>query len=100
MARTIHSDIPRAIHSGASCTELNQVIQSYLDDNRINKTVSQWRIENYAMLRRWAYPAISEYIDAQIKMGAGISQMTAQGRKQCDDYIQACLDVKTRFPKE
>jgi len=97
---TIHSDIPKAIHAGAADVELNQVIQNYLYDNGISKTVAQWRVENYAQLRRWAYPDPAELNDAQIKINSGIEELEAEGQQQLENYVSNCLDVKTRFPKE
>lgn len=97
---TLHSDIPKAINKGTTDTEINNVISSYLSDHNISKTVDQWRVENYAQLRNWAYPLIEEYNDAQIKINSGDSQLETEGQTQLDNYIQSCLDVKSRFPKE
>lgn len=100
MAKTIHSDIPKAIHAGAGDADLNDVIQAYLDDNNVDKTVDQWRVENYKQLRRWAYPRMEELNDAQAKRNSGVDELENEGQQQLDDYVSACLDVKTRFPKE
>lgn len=96
---TLHSDIPRAIQNDATDSELNNVISSYLSDHSISKTVSQWRIENYAQLRKWAYPNIMEFIDAQVLINSSKSDFIEKGKQQLQSYIQACLDVKDRFPK-
>lgn len=58
-----------------------------------------WRVENYAMLRRLAYPDMADYLDAQVKMTSGDSDLQAAGRAQLDAYLAACLAVKARFPK-
>ena len=97
---TIHGDIARSAAGGATDEELNQVIQQYLNDQGIDKTVSQWRLENYAQLRRWVYPPIEEYNDAQAKLNSGITELEQEGQAQLDAYVQNCLDVKARFSKE
>ena len=90
----------KSIDLGESDEELNQFIFEYLSYRNINKTVSEWRIENYAQLRRWTYPPMTELNDAQAKLNSGITELENEGQNQLDDYVQACLDVKARFPKE
>jgi len=97
---TLHSDIPKTINNNANDSKLNDTIESYLTDNNINKTVDQWRIDNYAQLRKWAYPKPEELNDAEIKLNSGDTSLEDEGQNQKDDYIQKCLDVKSRFPKE
>ena len=63
-------------------------------------TVANWRIANYAQLRKWAYPDTSEYNDAQVKINSGITALEEEGEEQLEDYVNDCLAVKTRFPKE
>jgi hypothetical protein len=81
-------------------TVLNVTIQSYLDtEYRGTTTVSAWRIANYEMLRQWAYPDITIYNDAQVKINSGITALEEEGEEQLEDYVTDCLAVKTRFPK-
>ena len=94
------TNIPEAIDNGTTDSELNIVIDQYLVDWNIDKTISEWCIENYAQLRRWAYPPIRELNDAQVKLNSGIAELESEGQSQFDDYVQKCLNVKTRFPKE
>lgn len=55
----------------------------------IEVDVSAWKIANYAILRQAFYPNMAEYLDAVVKGDEEAQQ----------DYIQACLHVKERFPK-
>lgn len=98
--KTLQSKIPEAINSNVTDTELNNIIEQYLTDNNINKTVSEWRIENYKQLRAWAYPPTEQLNDAKVKLDSGDSTLESEGQIQYDNYVQACLDVKSRFPKE
>jgi len=97
MKCTLHSDIPKTIHNGADDTELNAVIQDYLGSDG---NVQQWRIDNYAQLRAWAYPKMAEYNDAQVKLSSTDSAIQSEGQAQLDQYVADCLTVKQRFPKE
>ena len=93
--------IAKSIHG--SDEDLNLIIQSFLDGKAYygsDITVEQWRLDHYVDLRRWAYPDISEYNDAQVKINSGITELEAQGVQQNAEYVQACMDIKTRFPKE
>jgi hypothetical protein len=80
--------------------QLNAIISTYLFDNGIEQTVAEWRIENYAELRRWAYPDYATYLDAQVKLSSPDSAVQAEGQAQLDKYYADCLAVKDRFPKE
>lgn len=50
---------------------------------------SQWKTDNYQLLRKSNYPDIYEYIDAVVKDDAAAIQA----------YKDKCLAVKTKFPK-
>ena len=78
---------------------LNQTIQSFLDSAFYQgppTTFAQWRIDNYAILRKWSYPEIGELADAQLK----IRNNEPEGETQLADYDAVCWAVKLRFPKE
>ena len=95
------TDISKNIY--LSDTELNQIIQNYLNGKYYRGyfiTVQQWRLDNYKDLRKWAYPKTTEYNDAQVKLNSSIPELEQQGQEQFNKYIQDCLNVKTRFPKE
>lgn len=97
---TKEENVAEAVKIGKKAENLNKVIQAYLDNYGISKTVAQWRIDNYAQLRRWAYPPPEELLDAQMKLNSGIDEIKNQGQRQLDNYVGQCLDVKTSFPKE
>lgn len=51
--------------------------------------MAQWKLTNYAELRKPHYPPMAEFIDAHVKNDA----------VALDAYTQACLAVKLMFPK-
>ena len=61
--------------------------------------VDQWRLVNYADLRRWAYPDKAEFLDAMVKTYCSDPAVQAAGQDQLALYVSDCLAVKTRFPK-
>lgn len=53
----------------------------------------------YTELRKREYPPIIDYIDAKVKQGS-LNQTTIQeGIAQEKKYIQDCLDIKIKYPK-
>jgi len=100
MATLITDVAKNVLESNAA---LNAVIQDFLDGEYYygpSTTVAAWRIANYYDLRRWAYPNTAEYNDAQVKLNSGITATEEEGQDQLDDYVEDCLDIKTKFPKE
>jgi len=84
-------------------TILNNFIEDFINNKFYSGTevlVSEWRIASYTILRKWAYPDITIYNDAQVKINSGITALEEEGEEQLDDYVTDCLAVKTRFPKE
>lgn len=53
----------------------------------------------YVELRAMSYPPKEEYLDAQVKLNSGNPELIAEGQEQLQDYYNACLAVKTRYPK-
>lgn len=83
---TLITHIAEAIKDGVSDNDLDVIIQEFIGPDG---DVPAWRIERYADLRRWAYPPMEDYLDAEVKGDA----------EQKADYVAACLSVKERFPK-
>lgn len=54
----------------------------------------------YSEKRAAEYPPITEYLDAQVKINSGDETLIAAGQIQQQTYIQACLEVKTKYPKK
>jgi hypothetical protein len=73
--------------------QINNFFAGHLPD------LETWKKENYAKLREQAYPDFLEYIDAQVKIHSGNTALILEGQRQESAYFQACMDVKTRFPK-
>ena len=97
------TDIAEAIKVGAANIELDLIIQEFLSGPYYFGepiTIVQWRLDNYAKLRQWAYPPMAEYLDAQVKINSGDSDIIAEGQAQLTQYLADCLSVKLRFPKE
>ncbi len=58
------------------------------------------KINSYHLKRAAAYPDFREFIDAEIKIRSGNTEMAEEGKQQLNKYIEDCLAVKTRFPKD
>lgn len=60
------------------------------DEVDMSAKIAQWKLDNYAMLRKPLYPDMSIYIDAVVKADTLGKQA----------YIDKCLAVKAMYPKE
>lgn len=89
-------DIARAVKNHKSDDEIHLIIQDFVG---VNTSAEDWIIENYAELRRFAYPDPSDFLDAWIKINSGNEEMKDAGEKQMHDYVTQCLAVKSKFPK-
>ncbi len=81
---------------------LDHVIQNFMDGEFYfgsATTIVQWRLENYEMLRQWAYPPTADFNDAMVKINSGDSVLITEGNDQLARYYAACLSVKARFLK-
>lgn len=54
----------------------------------------------YSEKRASEYPDFKEYLDAQVKINSGDETLIAAGQTQLQEYINLCLKVKTKYPKE
>jgi len=80
--------------------QLNDIISTYILSQGLEATTAQWRLDNYADLRRWAYPDKEDYLDGIVKLSSDDEDTQTEGQEQIDTYTTACLAVKARFPKE
>jgi hypothetical protein len=69
-----------------------------------DKIVRKWEKQEipeptYYEKRAAAYPPVTEYLDAQVKINSGDADMVAAGQAQLEAYYQACLTVKAEYPK-
>lgn len=78
---------------------LDHVISVFLEYRGLGQGVSEWRVQNYALLRGWAYPPQADYLDAVAKINSGDQVLARAGWSELDVYYQTCLGVKRRFPK-
>ena len=95
----IHKDIPtpniqvsdevwqNALNIGANCIENNIGI---VKDFRTPDELAEYNATKYKILRQAEYPPIEDYIDGIVKGNA----------VQVQDYIDKCLAVKAKYPKE
>lgn len=81
------TDIAGSVKAGDNDAALDAVIQQYLTDWELTETVAEWRLANYADLRRWAYPPQQAYFDEVV-----IGDMSG-------GYIEDCTIVNSRFPQ-
>ncbi|MFZ5760937.1 MAG: hypothetical protein ACOY32_15075 [Thermodesulfobacteriota bacterium] len=83
---TLITDITASVMAGDDDTTLDAVIQQFITDWGLTETVAEWRLANYADLRRWAYPPVSEYFDELV---AG---------DMSGEFLLGCGAVNDRFP--
>ena len=93
------TDIARLIKNGKDDSVINNKISRLINSNNAGD-INNWRLANYKDLRRWAYPDVADYVDAQVKLLSGDSLLIAKGQAELDLYVQQALSVKTRFPKQ
>ena len=89
------TDVISAIPDG----DLDEVISRMLQTNDISM-ISQWKLDNYRILRTPLYPPITDYIDAQVKLSSNNPVMVTKGQQEITLYNTCSLAVKERFPKE
>jgi hypothetical protein len=100
MTKTLITDIAKAIQEGESDSEVKTLILKYKEDFKVNVAPDDWMIQNYALLRRWAYPDIEDFLDATVKINSGDPALAAEGQAQLDDYVAKCLAVKAKYPEK
>lgn len=64
------------------------------------KEIAVYHPYNYAQLRKKAYPDMSDLCDALVKLNSNDDCLKAEGQDQLDTYVQNCLNVKTKYPKQ
>jgi hypothetical protein len=77
----------------------DSIIANYIEGNNIDCSVNEWRLDNYELLRRWAYPPQCDYLDAVAMVNSGDYILISTGLSGLRMYYQQCLDVKRRFSK-
>lgn len=55
---------------------------------------------DYIKNRRLNYPKIENFLDANVKINSDDVNLQNDGKRQMQEYIQTCLDVKKQYPKE
>lgn len=91
------SAIYNSVKAGDDDAALDGLILQYLIDQGISLTVEEWRVDNYALLRKWAYPDPVEIGDAESKENSSDPRLIASGHIQKAKYYADCLVVKDRF---
>lgn len=86
MPTLLITDISASVMAGDDDTALDVIIQQFIDDWGLTQTVEEWRIANYADLRRWAYPPEADYF-AELVAG-----------DMSGEFIADCEAVNLRFP--
>lgn len=87
----------KSLSPAVSDVVLNQFISDYFYGQ---EDVVKWRKDNYAMLRKWAYPPIEDGIDAKLRLRAVDESTRDRGQAELNQYDALCWAVKARFPKE
>ncbi|BBE50838.1 hypothetical protein OYT1_ch1281 [Ferriphaselus amnicola] len=73
-----------------SSTELETAIAA---EQAVIKTAA------YLGQRAAEYPALTDYIDAQVKKASNDPVVQQAGREQEAAYLNACLSIKQKYPK-
>lgn len=93
----LDSEVFPKISSTMTDTEIDTEIDSFYYGH---VDVDAWKLENYSFLREIFYPDLEEKADAEVKINSGIEAFVNEGESQLQQYIEDCLSVKIRFPKE
>ena len=56
----------------------------------VSEQMIKWKLDNYKLLREPLYPKIETFADAWVK----------QDEDEMENYIQKCLEIKEKYPKE
>lgn len=89
--------LPNSIISSMTDAEIDSAIDSFYYGH---VDVDAWKLENYSFLREIFYPDAMEKADAEVKINSGIESFASEGELQLSKYIEDCINVKIRFPKE
>ena len=76
--------------------QINQIITSFYF-GKIDPI--SWKVENYRHMRRFFYPKIEDFIDAQVKISSQDEALNIIGQAETQAHMEKCLDVKKRFQK-
>ena len=55
--------------------------------------------DDYRVLRAVEYPPMRDFVDAMVKVHSNDAEIQAAGDAQVAAYCEACLEVKTKYPK-
>lgn len=56
--------------------------------------------QSYEEKRAEEYPPYQDYLDAVVKINSGDDKLAADGQQQLQEYYNACLNIKNKYPKE
>jgi hypothetical protein len=88
-----------AVKAKHSQEEIDQSIAEAITESSDDTTVEQWKLDNYQLIREWAYPTYIEYIDAQVKINSKDLVLVSEGTEQLNRYYEDCLKVKDTYKK-
>ena len=91
------TDIANAIKAFKTDEELSAIIQEFIGEEN---SVQKWKEDNFSDLRRWSYPDILVYVDAQVKLYSLDHTSKTEGQTQLNKYLSDCLAVKQKYPKK
>lgn len=100
MADTI--TIMTALRAGAEDDTIDELIREMISTplrTADDHDVYTWRRDFYLDLRRWAYPTMETYVQAQANVAAGGS-LAIEGEQALAAYYAARLTADLRFPAD
>lgn len=78
---------------------LDKAIANLLRDSSPER-IASFRKERYVVLRKWRYPKMEDYLDAQVKKASMDKEIQKEGIEQERLYLLQCKGIKKRFPSK
>lgn len=72
----------------------------YQETDEAIEEIASYHPYNYAQLRKKAYPDMSDLCDALVKINSNDEELKLKGQEQLNIYVQNCLSVKNKYPKQ
>lgn len=92
-------DVMIALSSGESAASIKRLVAKTEEVYSKQESVDEWIKNRYYQLRALAYPAITDFIDALVKINSGDDELSAKGAIELQEHVNKCLAIKSDFPK-
>lgn len=92
-------DVMVAISNGEGIASIRRLVAKTEEVYSGQESVDGWIKNRYPQLRALAYPAITDFADALVKINSGDDELSAKGAAELQEYVNKCLAIKSDFPK-